>query len=137
MPPTRVLLPTGDTLCTGRTLSVTQGEPGERRSDRRSPQRRVPAGQVVLAVLAGLGSLPPLYLAFGSILSDLGRSGEKFDGLGLAIGAAMLVPLVLGAVAAGWWWWRGRGTRGGWVALTLAVVLVAAELVWLRVLGWA
>lgn len=97
---------------------------------------RVTRGQVVLAVLVGLAAVPPLLVASSFIVSDLAQTGEKFDGLGLMIGGALLGPLLLAGMATAWWGWRGRGSRSGWVALALAAVLVAAELAWLLAVGW-
>lgn len=90
-----------------------------------------PRWAVALSVVAALAALPVLSLALSLISEDLRSSGEKFDGLGLALGGLALVPVALTLLPLAWFWWRG-GTVAFWTgaagALVLGVVVVGSGL---------
>ena len=90
-----------------------------------------PTWAVVLSVVAALAVVPVLGLALSWISDDLKSVGEKFDGLGLALGGLALVPVALTLLPLAWFWWRG-GTVAFWTgvagALVLGVVVVGSGL---------
>ena len=99
---------------------------GQVRPDR--PRGWSPRWAVVVSVVAALATLPVLVLAFTLISDDLGSTGEKFDGMGLALGGLALVPVAVALLPLSWFWWRG-GRIPFWVGTSAAVVL-ALGVVW-------
>lgn len=87
-----------------------------------------PTWAVVVSAVGALAVLPVLVLALSLIVDDLGSTGEKFDGMGLALGGVALVPVAATLLPLAWFWWRG-GKVAFWIGLVAAVVL-GAGMVW-------
>ncbi|MGD8200581.1 hypothetical protein ACQE98_07945 [Ornithinimicrobium sp. W1679] len=94
-----------------------------------SPRARgwSPRWAVVVSVVGALATLPVLVLALTLIADDLGSTGEKFDGLGLALGGLALVPVALVLLPFAWFWARG-GRPAFWVGVAAALVLAVLTL---------
>ncbi|OLT21887.1 hypothetical protein BJF81_14285 [Ornithinimicrobium sp. CNJ-824] len=83
---------------------------------------------MVASVVAAVSTLPPLAAGLMLVWSDLQTSGEKFDGLGLALGGALLVPVAVVLLVLVLFWVRG-GRVAFWTATAAAAVL-ALGLLW-------
>ncbi|AXH96971.1 hypothetical protein [Ornithinimicrobium avium] len=82
-----------------------------------------PRGAVVFAVFALVALAGPAVVAAWSVMQDLSTTGEKFDGLGTAIGALGLVLCVIVAAPLASFLRRG-GKATFWTGTVVWVVFV-------------